>query len=184
MNIDLPKLATRACFSDKNIMISDEEEKKGAQSATCLQVRRKIKKKQLSLPLTHLLVGLNETYDMSKEYEMKEVLGFGTYSQVKLVKNLASGQEVAVKIVSGSTSSEMLKNERDILKLLDHDCFPKVTDFKEDKLWKKAYLFMEYIKGDTLDAYLDKNPNLDECTVKDLLCQLSRMIQHLHENQI
>lgn len=72
-------------------------------------------RKPLSLPLTHVLVNNEETYDISKEYEFKQLLGFGTYSQVKLARNLDTEQVVAVKICRGVTSIEMLKRERDIL---------------------------------------------------------------------
>mmetsp|Transcript_7053 Transcript_7053/g.6247 ORF Transcript_7053/g.6247 Transcript_7053/m.6247 type:complete len:82 (+) Transcript_7053:21-266(+) len=44
--------------------------------------RKTINRKPLSLPLTHVLVNKDETYDITKEYEFKELLGFGMYSQV------------------------------------------------------------------------------------------------------
>jgi serine/threonine protein kinase len=130
-----------------------------------------------------VLVNRDETYDISKEYDIKDMLGFGTYSQVKLAKCMKTGKEVAVKICRGTTSINMLKQERDIMNMLDCDFFPKVIDFKEDKLWKRAYLIMEHIKGETLETFLSKNPVCSK-NVTNFIIELSRMILYLHNKGI
>ena len=124
------------------------------------------------------------SYDISKDYELKGTIGVGTYSQVKLGINISTGEEVAIKICRGDTSTELLKREMEIMKNLDWKFIPKIIDYKEDKVWKRAYLIMEKLNGVTLDNFLDKNPELNHQTILNFIYQIWLMIRDLHKSNI
>ena len=145
---------------------------------------RKPRRKILTLPLTHVVVNKHETYDISKEYEFLSQLGIGTYSKVQLAKNLTSGELVAVKMSRGENSIELLKREKEILEHLSGDYFPKVIDFKQDKMSQKAYLIMEYIEGTTLDQVVEIHEDLNQHTVVEFISQLCKMVRFLHRNRV
>ena len=181
----LPKLPRRKNYSKKSIKSAVIAEKQDScKSIGFLEKKRKLTKKPLSMPLTHVLVNKDETYDITKEYEFGELLGFGTYAQVKLAKCLETGKTFAVKICRGTNSIDMLKHERDLLSKLKQKFFPKVIDFKTDKLWNRAYLILEYFEGPTLEQYLKENCDLSSERILDFFSQLCTIIKFLHLNKI
>lgn len=149
-----------------------------------MQTERKVKRKLLSLPLNHVLLNEDETYDISTDYEIGPMLGFGTYAQVKLATDKRTEQQVAVKISRGDTSIAMLRREKDILQTLASEFVPKVIDFKVDKIWKRAYLVMEKVEGEPLSEFLRTSgkPSIDVAT--SIVCQLCKIVRFLHESNI
>lgn len=137
-----------------------------------IKPKRKTMRKLLTLPLTHVLVHKDETYDISKEFKFLNVLGLGTYAQVQLAEDLKTDELVAVKVSRGDTSIEMLKREKEILDKISSEYFPKVIDFKVDKIWKKGYLVLEYIRGVTLEEYLKNGDSIDEEIICSFISQL------------
>ena len=121
---------------------------------------------------------------IESEYKVLETLGVGTYGEVKLASCVSDKDKlVAVKIAKGQTSIQMLRNEAEILKNLNHECFPKFIDFKIDELCNKAYLIIEYFKGKTLDLYLE-DMKLSEKESEGHMIKLVEAIKYLHTNKI
>lgn len=59
-----------------------------------------------------------------------------------------------------------------------------MIEFKQDKLWNRAYLFLEYVEGETLDTFITNNPDLEPDVIADLIYQLSLMVKYLHNRRI
>jgi len=78
----------------------------------------------------------------------------------------------------------LLKYERQILENLSCNFFPKIYDFKIDKLWNRAYLFMENIQGQTLDKFIVKNSPLSMLDIHSIFSQLWTIIKYLHDRKI
>ena len=131
-----------------------------------------------------VLVQEEVSYDISKDYELKDVIGVGTYSQVRDGISIYNGEEVAIKIWRGDTSIELLKREMEIMKNLTWNFTPKIIDFKEDKVWKRAYLIMEKINGVTLDSFLENSPKLSNNEILNFIYQLCLIVKELHQNRI
>ncbi len=147
---------------------------------------RPMKLKALSLPVSiKTREGLDDLrYRISDHYNLMEKLGFGTYSQVKRGVDKKTEEVFAVKISKGQTSGNLLKNEADILKELDSEFIPKFRDFKTDSVSNKCYLVMEYVKGVSLDKFIEKSGALPEEEALGLLKQLVRAVQDLHSKGI
>ena len=73
----------------------------------------------------------SQFYNIESEYKYIETLGVGTYGEVKLASYKSDTKKiVAIKIAKGQTSIHLLRNEAEILKKLNYECFPAFIDFK------------------------------------------------------
>lgn len=144
------------------------------------------KMKSLSLPDKIESKGLLDhlVYNISEEYLLTEKLGFGTYSEVRKAFNKKTNQEVAIKISRGSTACRYLRDEAEILKVVDSDYIPKFYDFKQDARSNRSYLIMEYVKGCSLDMFIQQNGTLAEEDADKLLAQLIKAVEALHSKGI
>lgn len=169
---NLPKLSKKKKFS---LYIAKSQEvslTQGKLESPLMKKRKTLSKKPLSMPLTDLLVGPEETYDISQDFEVQEILGVGTYSSVKSAIRLSDRKSVAIKTSSGATSVGFLRKEKDILESLDSDFFPQIYDFKVDKIWNKAYLIMENIQGVTLKEYIQENEVVTSEILRSFVSQM------------
>lgn len=75
-------------------------------------------------------------FDLTKDYNVGDKLGQGTYASVFLAIHKDTKEPVAVKTSRGSTARGYLQKEYNIMSELDDPIIPKVKDFKEDNLLK------------------------------------------------
>ena len=130
------------------------------------------------------LRGKSKLFNIESEYKFLETLGVGTYGEVKLASYVSDSTKfVAIKIAKGQTSIHLLRNEAEILKKLNHECFPNFVDFKIDEISNKAYLIMEYFKGKTLDQYLEEQKFSEEKALSHIIT-LVNAIKYLHFHKI
>ena len=128
--------------------------------------------------------GKSKIFKIESEYTFIQTLGVGTYGEVKLASWVSDPSKlVAIKIAKGQTSIHMLKNEAEILKKLNHECYPQFIDFNIDEFTNKAYLIIEYFEGSTLDSYLEDH-SFDEVEALNHLKLLTDAIKYLHSNKI
>ena len=138
------------------------------------------------MPVESKFVGRGKTkiFKIESEYTFIQTLGVGTYGEVKLASWVSDPSKlVAIKVSKGHTSINMLKNEAEILKKLNHEWFPKFIDLKIDDFANKAYLIIEYFEGNTLDSYLEDH-EIDETDTLNHLKMLAEAIKYLHSNKI
>lgn len=99
---------------------------------------------------------MNSDKNMEKrigEYRLTGELGAGATARVYLVKKQGTEEFYALKY---STSPELIHREAEILKSLNHICFPRWIG--EGKESSGAWLVMEYIPGVTLQRLMEQYP--------------------------
>jgi serine/threonine-protein kinase len=121
-------------------------------------------------------------------YQVSKKLGEGGMSYVYLAKELASGTEVAIKVLSpklatDKSSVERLRREAGLAMRLDHPNVCRILRLgeSEDGL---IYLVMPFLMGDLLsDREVQKGP-MDLAPGVAILRQVCAGLQHAHELHI
>ena len=121
------------------------------------------------------------------EYELKEILGKGTFSKVKLGINKITREKVAIKIIDkqfilNKNNYERIKREIYILKKASHPNIIKVFDIKEDI--KNYYIIMEYCKYGELLKNIINYKYFDSNLASFYFFQLINGLNYLHLSQI
>jgi len=121
-------------------------------------------------------------------YQVLKKLGEGGMSYVYLAKEIATGQEVAIKVLSPKLASdkssvERLRREAGLAMRLDHPNVCRIFRLgeSEDGL---IYLVMPFLKGELLSDREVKGGPMDVATGVTLLRQVCAGLQHAHELQI
>ncbi|KAI8873376.1 kinase-like protein [Ramicandelaber brevisporus] len=153
----------------------------------------------------------SEEYDaISNKYHITEdVLGSGTYAQVKLAMCKSSRQQLAVKVIDrkqmmGSAKrpsihqpGNQLQNEEDeatnkaesrflqeisIMRAIEHPNIVRVLDVHETR--KQYYIFMPLVSGGDLFDYIMERDKLAESEARFIFYQIALALKHLHERNI
>ena len=120
------------------------------------------------------------------EYTIKETIGKGTFSKVKLGINKSTGEKVAIKILEKSkirTKSDTIRVERElnILRKINHINLVKIYQTKEDQF--NIYIIMEFINYD-LFLHIVNNKRLDEKESSLYFFQLMQGLEYIHSLNI
>lgn len=129
------------------------------------------------------------------KYELKERIGTGGSSTVYLAWDRHLERYVAVKEEKRAGDAEkandtqamknadilkntgILKNEMEMLKALKHPMLPEVYDYFQET---KRYLVMEYIHGDSLHNFIEREGAVREEQACKWALQLSSLFSYLH----
>ena len=120
------------------------------------------------------------------EYSIKETIGKGTFSKVKLGINKSTGEKVAIKILEKrkiKTKTDQLRIERElnILKKINHINIVKIIQTKEDQ--NNIYIIMEFINYD-LFLHIVNNKRLNEKESSLYYFQLIQGLEYIHSLNI
>jgi serine/threonine-protein kinase len=131
---------------------------------------------------------LNNGYTVNDQYVILEFIGRGSYGLVYLAVDKVTNQTVVVKQqrkrrAKGKIISSYLRKESNILSNLKHPQIPKYMNFiTEDN---KHFLIMEYIDGKNFeDLILGEGFKLDEVTSLNILLEVLKVIEYLHNKGI
>ena len=121
-----------------------------------------------------------------KEYLVKETIGKGTFSKVKLGINKSTGEKVAIKIleknkIQNKSDQIRVQREIDIIKKVKHLNIVKIIQIKEDH--KNIYIIMEFIDYD-LFLHIVNNKHLDEKESSLYYFQLINGMEYIHSLNI
>jgi tRNA A-37 threonylcarbamoyl transferase component Bud32 len=125
---------------------------------------------------------------VSNEYTIKENIGHGYFSIVKLAENKITQQKIAIKIMKkknlSDRSKEYIREEAEILKLCDHPNIIKLVDSCEDK--EHIFIMLEYIDGGSLRKYYTNHTERfhNETFVIKILKNIAEGIGYLHRQGI
>ena len=116
------------------------------------------------------------------EYQIKETIGKGTFSKVKLGINKSTGEKVAIKILDKrkiKTNSDRIRVQREltILKKINHINIVKIIQTKEDQ--ENVYIVMEFIDYD-LFLHIVNNKRLEETEAALYYFQLISGLEYIH----
>jgi serine/threonine protein kinase len=119
------------------------------------------------------------------QYLLGNTLGKGGMATVYLAENEQSGSQVAVKVLN----REYLHNEnirgrffseaRHLMRLT-HSNIAKVFDVIDEG--ESAAFVMDYVEGESLKLYLERNGRLDDKQIKGLFVQMLDAVGYIHGN--
>ena len=116
-------------------------------------------------------------------YEIKEELGSGSFSIVKLAINKVTNQKVAVKIMNkAKMSSILLESARTEIEIMKICQFPYIIKFIEAyENIDFIYIFMEYCSGGTLFSFLKRrNFKLKEELIAKIVYKICLTAYYFH----
>ena len=117
------------------------------------------------------------------DYLIKETLGKGTFSTVKLGVHIKTNQKVAIKIlnkqkIKAKEDLIRIKREFKILSMMDHPNIIKTYKISENS--KNYYIIMEYCDGGELFNYIVEKEKLDENEASMFFYQLINALEYIH----
>ena len=121
------------------------------------------------------------------DYIIKETIGTGTFSKVKLGINKYTKEKVAIKLLEKSkiTEKEDLKRinrEISIIKKLSHPNIIKINEIFENE--KNYYIIMDYCSNGELFDYIVKKTKLTEDESSFFFYQIINAIEYIHKKNI
>uniref|UniRef100_A0A8B9V5B9 Citron Rho-interacting kinase n=1 Tax=Anas zonorhyncha TaxID=75864 RepID=A0A8B9V5B9_9AVES len=128
---------------------------------------------------------LRELQPSAKDFEVKSVVGCGHFADVKVVKEKATGDVYAMKVMSKESllaqeHVSFFEEERSILSQNTSPWIPQLQYAFQDK--KNLYLVMEYQPGGDLLSLLNRyEDHLDEAMVQFYLAELVLAIHSVHQ---
>ena len=122
-----------------------------------------------------------------EDYIIKETLGKGTFSVVKLGEQEKTKQKVAIKILDKEkikTKEDLTRIQREIkiLSMLEHPNIIKTYTISETP--KKYYIIMEYCEGGELFDYIVEKERLKESEASIFFYQLINALEYIHSKGI
>ncbi|XP_069879430.1 sperm motility kinase-like [Dipodomys merriami] len=121
--------------------------------------------------------------EIIEQYQMNELIGHGTYGQVKQAYHRLTDTKVAVKILRKVKSSELrIKNEVDIFKTVRHKHIIRLYQVIEKE--ECVYLIMELATRGHLLGWIRKSSRLCEDEARRLFTQTVSAVDYLHQNKI
>ncbi|XP_048201570.1 sperm motility kinase 2B-like [Perognathus longimembris pacificus] len=121
--------------------------------------------------------------DIIEQYQLKELIGHGTYGQVKLARHRLTDVEVAVKILrKAESSSRQIENEVGILKTVRHKHIIRLYQVIDKG--KCVYLVMELATRGNLLGWIRKSRRLYEDEGRRIFKQIVSAVHYLHQNRI
>lgn len=125
------------------------------------------------------------TPTVEDKYDMKDVLGTGAFSQVRLAESKEDGHMHAIKIIDKKAlrgKEDSLENEIRVLKRLDHKNVVKLLEAYESKTC--VYLVMELVTGGELFDRIVEKGSYSEKDAADLIKQVLSAVAYMHEEGV
>ena len=124
--------------------------------------------------------------NFEEHYEKLEKLGHGHFGKVYKCKNKLTGQIYATKIINkqelDSKDLELIRQEKNYLKLIKHQNIISLKDYFEDKNF--IYLVTEYYNGGDIITFLDKklkeNSKVSEKTAAKIIKKIAEGLKYLN----
>ena len=125
--------------------------------------------------------------DFLSEYNIKGIIGKGTFSVVKLGEHKKTKEKVAIKILQKNkiiSKDDLIRIEREIeiLKKLKHPNVIKIHRIDEDK--KNFYIIMEFCENGELFNRIVEKQHLTEEEAALFYYQLINGLEYIHKNNI
>jgi len=128
---------------------------------------------------------IHRTPTVEDKYDLKDVLGTGAFSQVRLAESKEDGQMYAVKIIDKKAlkgKEDSLENEIRVLKRLDHRNVVKLLEAYESRT--SVYLVMELVTGGELFDRIVEKGSYSEKDAADLIKQVLSAVAYMHEEGV
>ena len=131
-------------------------------------------------------INLNSQTNQLSNYLIKQKIGEGSFSKVKLAINKITNEKVAIKIISKNklmkTDKIRIEREIKILKSISHQNIIKFKSAFEDSHF--YFLVMEYCDYKELFHYIIKHKKIEKEKASIIFYQLINALNYLHNNKI
>lgn len=119
-------------------------------------------------------------------YDLRETLGKGHFSVVKLAEHVISKQKVAIKVIEkaklNALELEHLHHEVRVMKMLRH---PNVVRlYQVFDTTARLYLILELGSGGDLYDHISKNGRLTEQVARDYFWQIVSAVKYCHKHRV
>jgi serine/threonine-protein kinase len=117
------------------------------------------------------------------KYQILANLGSGGFGTVFLARDTWIDKKVAIKVPHRQTgdADELLQEPR-LLAALDH---PNIVGIlTAERVDGAFFIVMDYVKGESLEAVLDREKSLDTPRALNYAVQILKGVEHAHEAQI
>lgn len=131
--------------------------------------------------------GAKADVDIHDHYEFLDVLGKGSFGEVSLASQKATGMRRAIKSIRKDADPDVVEEmelEIEMLKTMDHPYIVKLYEHYEDANF--MYLVMDFCSGGdlnhTVKQHCERNPSryFDEAYVAEIMRQLLTAVYHMH----
>ena len=127
---------------------------------------------------------------MDKYFVLNEI-GSGSYGVVRKVKRKSDNKTLICKEIKleglSEKERELMANEMNILRELNHPNIVKQYETIKDYLHSKIYIIMEFCEGGDLDKLILKNKSnrkfIDENLIWDIAIQTLKALDYLHNDK-
>jgi serine/threonine protein kinase len=124
---------------------------------------------------------------IADRYEVLRTLGQGAFGRTFLALESASGREVAIKMldtqkVDSFKGFELFDREATVLRSVRHHGVPEIYDSLRAE-WEgslAAFLVMEYVAGQSLEALIAERRHLDPAQATHVFLELLGVLDYLH----
>ena len=126
--------------------------------------------------------------DIESEYKFMRVLGAGAFGEVKLAKHKESGALRAVKCLprkeleSSEKRRNMLLNEYNILKQIDHPNVIKIFEMWQDQVY--YYIITDYLQGGEIYKNVSTRKKFTELDCAKIIKQVLQALNYWHKDNI
>ena len=126
-------------------------------------------------------------FDILSDYNLRGIIGKGTFSVVKLGEHKKTKEKVAIKILQKNkilNKQDLIRIEREIeiLKRLKHPNVIKIHRIEEDE--KRFFIIMEYCENGELFNRIVEKRCLTEDEASCFYYQLINGLEYIHKNNI
>ena len=124
-----------------------------------------------------------------EEYESLGRIGKGAFASIFKVKHLVYGYVRALKVLDGTIENEQDKAYQSFLKeckfllKIGNGCHPNIVRVYQPRLIQNhALVEMDYVKGDTLQDYLEKTKYMSIGEIYKFIRQIGGALAYCHED--
>ncbi|GLG98422.1 Ovarian-specific serine/threonine-protein kinase Lok [Gryllus bimaculatus] len=124
-------------------------------------------------------------YKVKDDFVVSRSLGKGAYGEVMLVFQKKTFDRFAMKVVKKRTlnpTKDILMNEVNILRSLDHPCVIKIHNVVNSP--ESVFIFLDYMEGGDLFERVKSLGKLKESETKWISYQISKAVEYLHKQGI
>lgn len=124
---------------------------------------------------------------LQERYRILKKIGQGAMGQVFLVEDILYRKQGAMKVINHTgmiIQQQALERELEMLRLLDNKYLPAVIDaFYSGADSNILCIIMEYVQGESLREYAEKQGPLEEREVMKIGRQLAEALEYLHSRK-
>eukprot|EP00005_Dracoamoeba_jomungandri_P000082 CAMPEP_0174251632 /NCGR_PEP_ID=MMETSP0439-20130205/1385_1 /TAXON_ID=0 /ORGANISM="Stereomyxa ramosa, Strain Chinc5" /LENGTH=475 /DNA_ID=CAMNT_0015331987 /DNA_START=69 /DNA_END=1496 /DNA_ORIENTATION=+ len=122
-----------------------------------------------------------------QDFDLLQILGIGTFGEVRLCKEKASGKFYCLKILAQETivrlkQTEHVKSEKEVLSRVSHPFIVKLYNTFKDQ--KNIYFLMEYVAGGELFTLIRSHNRLSDEVARFYAVEIVLAVNYLHSHGI